>query len=56
LFVASPWVQVDLRDSARGVLIPTNNVSPTAGVDNPAPRGGRGIRHTDVSLRCGVWR
>ena len=42
LFVASPWVQVDLRDPAKGVFIPTNNVRPTAGVDNPAPRGGRG--------------
>src|SRR5262245_45379075 len=42
LFVASPWVQVDLRDPTRGVFIPTNNVRPTAGVDNPAPRGGRG--------------
>ena len=44
LFVASPWVQVDLRDPAKGVFIPTNNVSPTAGVDTsgrgeqPAPR------------------
>lgn len=44
LFVASPWVQVDLRDPARGAFIPTNNVSPTAGVDSPAPRGGRGGR------------
>jgi alpha-glucosidase (family GH31 glycosyl hydrolase) len=35
LFVASPWVQVDLRDPAKGVFIPTNNVRPTAGVDNP---------------------
>jgi alpha-glucosidase (family GH31 glycosyl hydrolase) len=42
LFVASPWVQVDLRDPAKGVFIPTDNVRPTAGVDNPAPRGGRG--------------
>ncbi len=42
LFVASPWVQVDLRDQAKGVFIPTNNVRPTAGVENPAPRGGRG--------------
>jgi alpha-glucosidase/alpha-D-xyloside xylohydrolase len=42
LFVASPWVQVDLRDPAKGVFIPTNNVRPTAGVENPAPRGGRG--------------
>src|SRR5262245_54213642 len=42
LFVASPWVQVDLHDPAKGVFIPTNNVRPTAGVDNPAPRGGRG--------------
>jgi alpha-glucosidase/alpha-D-xyloside xylohydrolase len=42
LFVASPWVQVDLRDPAKGIFIPTNNVRPTAGVDNPAPRGGRG--------------
>jgi alpha-glucosidase/alpha-D-xyloside xylohydrolase len=33
LFVASPWVQVDLRDPARGAFIPTNNVAPTAGVD-----------------------
>ena len=40
LFVASPWVQVDLRDPAKGVFIPTNNVRPTAGVDNPVPRGG----------------
>jgi alpha-glucosidase/alpha-D-xyloside xylohydrolase len=39
LFVASPWVQVDLRDPAKGVFIPTNNVRPTAGVDNPAPAG-----------------
>jgi hypothetical protein len=42
LFVASPWVQVDLRDPARGAFIPTNNVTPTAGVDNPAPNGGGG--------------
>jgi alpha-glucosidase (family GH31 glycosyl hydrolase) len=42
LFVASPWVQVDLRDPARGTFIPTNNVTPTAGVDNPAPNGGDG--------------
>lgn len=42
LFVASPWVQIDLRDPAKGVFIPTNNVRPTAGVDNAAPRGGRG--------------
>src|SRR5215831_18290436 len=42
LFVASPWVQVDLRDPARGSFLPTNKVSPTAGVDNPAPRGERG--------------
>ena len=42
LFVASPWVQVDLRDPARGAFIPTNNVTPTAGVDNPAPHGGGG--------------
>jgi alpha-glucosidase/alpha-D-xyloside xylohydrolase len=35
LFVASPWVQVDLRDPARGVFIPTHNVKPTAGVDKP---------------------
>jgi alpha-glucosidase (family GH31 glycosyl hydrolase) len=33
LFVASPWVQVDLRDPAKGVFIPTNNVRPTAGVN-----------------------
>ena len=37
LFVASPWVQVDLRDPATGVFIPTSNVTPTAGVDKPAP-------------------
>ena len=42
LFVASPWVQVDLRDSVKGAFIPTNNVRPTAGVDNPAPNGGDG--------------
>ena len=40
LFVASPWVQVDLRDPATGIFIPTNNVAPTAGVDKPAPPGG----------------
>src|SRR5262245_39317488 len=40
LFVASPWVQVDLRDPARGAFIPTSNVAPTAGVDRPAPPGG----------------
>jgi alpha-glucosidase/alpha-D-xyloside xylohydrolase len=40
LFVASPWVQVDLRDSAKGVFVPTDNVRPTAGVDDPTPRGG----------------
>ena len=40
LFVASPWVQVDLRDPAKGVFIPTDNVRPTAGVDDPPPRGG----------------
>src|SRR6516225_8473339 len=39
LFVASPWVQVDLRDPAKGTFIPTNNVTPTAGVDKPAPPG-----------------
>jgi alpha-glucosidase (family GH31 glycosyl hydrolase) len=44
LFVASPWVQVDLRDPAKGALIPTDNVRPTAGVDNPAPPGGGGQR------------
>jgi alpha-glucosidase/alpha-D-xyloside xylohydrolase len=37
LFVASPWVQVDLRNQARGVFIPTSDVTPTAGVDKPAP-------------------
>jgi alpha-glucosidase (family GH31 glycosyl hydrolase) len=42
LFVASPWVQVDLRDPAKGAFIPTNNVTPTAGVDKPAPPGGGG--------------
>ncbi len=42
LFVASPWVQVDLRDPVKGVFIPTNNATPTAGVDNPAPRGDGG--------------
>jgi len=36
LFVASPWVQVDLRNPAKGIFIPTNNDSPTAGVANPA--------------------
>src|SRR5688572_5188417 len=40
LFVASPWVQVDLRDKAKGTFIPTNNVTPTAGVDKPAPPAG----------------
>jgi alpha-glucosidase/alpha-D-xyloside xylohydrolase len=40
LFVASPWVQVDLRDPATGVFVPTNNVAPTAGVDKPAPPDG----------------
>jgi alpha-glucosidase/alpha-D-xyloside xylohydrolase len=40
LFVASPWVQVDLRDPARGVFIPTNFVTPTAGVDNADQQGG----------------
>ena len=41
LFVASPWVQVDLRDPATGVFIPTNNVAPTAGVDKAGqPAGG----------------
>src|SRR6516225_5521238 len=39
LFVASPWVQVDLRNPARGVFIPTNDVTPTAGVDKPTPPG-----------------
>jgi alpha-glucosidase (family GH31 glycosyl hydrolase) len=43
LFVASPWVQVDLRDPDKGAFIPTNNVTPTAGVDNPAP--GDGVGH-----------
>src|SRR6516225_12055964 len=42
LFVASPWVQVDLRDPAKGVFIPTNNVTPTAGVDRPGQPGGSG--------------
>jgi alpha-glucosidase/alpha-D-xyloside xylohydrolase len=36
LFVASPWVQVDLRRPGKGVFIPTNNVTPTAGVDRRA--------------------
>src|SRR5262245_37717020 len=40
LFVASPWVQVDLRDPAKGVFIPTNNVAPTAGVDKSDVVGG----------------
>src|SRR5262249_25687872 len=40
LFVASPWVQVDLRDAARGAFIPTNNFSSAAGVD-PAPSDGQ---------------
>jgi alpha-glucosidase/alpha-D-xyloside xylohydrolase len=40
LFVASPWVQVDLRDAAEGAFIPTNEVTPTAGVGRPAPPGG----------------
>jgi alpha-glucosidase (family GH31 glycosyl hydrolase) len=42
LFVASPWVQVDLRHPAKGAFIPTNNVTPTAGVDKPAPPGDGG--------------
>jgi Glycosyl hydrolases family 31/Domain of unknown function (DUF5110) len=42
LFVASPWVQVDLRDPATGVFIPTNNVAPTAGVDKTARPGDGG--------------
>lgn len=41
LFVASPWVQVDLRDPAKGVFIPTNNVTPTAGVDKADQKGGQ---------------
>jgi alpha-glucosidase (family GH31 glycosyl hydrolase) len=49
LFVASPWVQVDLRDPAKGVFIPTNNDRSTAGVDNPAPRGGRSGAATDAT-------
>src|SRR5205085_9860644 len=40
LFVASPWVQVDLRDPATGIFIPTNNASPTAGVDKADQAGG----------------
>ncbi len=40
LFVASPWVQVDLRDPATGVFIPTNNATPTAGVDKAEQSGG----------------
>jgi alpha-glucosidase/alpha-D-xyloside xylohydrolase len=40
LFVASPWVQVDLRDKATGVFIPTNDVRPTAGVDKADMGGG----------------
>lgn len=45
MFVASPWVQVDLRDGAKGQFIPTNNVRPTAGVDNQVPSTGqRGAR------------
>jgi alpha-glucosidase/alpha-D-xyloside xylohydrolase len=52
LFVASPWVQVDLRDPARGVFLPTNDVRPTAGVDKadmkeggkpPVPAEAQGI-------------
>jgi alpha-glucosidase (family GH31 glycosyl hydrolase) len=42
LFVASPWVQVDLRDPATGAFIPTDNVKPTAGVDKSAQTGGGG--------------
>lgn len=43
LFVASPWVQVDLRDPAKGTFLPTDNVRPTAGVDKvdqPVPPDG----------------
>jgi alpha-glucosidase/alpha-D-xyloside xylohydrolase len=32
LWVASPWVQVDLRDEETGHFIPTDEVDPTAGV------------------------
>ncbi len=42
LFVASPWVQVDLRDPATGIFVPTNNVAPTAGVDKADQSGGGG--------------
>ena len=35
LFVASPRVQIDLRDPSKGIFLPTDNVEPTAGVDNP---------------------
>ncbi|HYV34772.1 MAG TPA: TIM-barrel domain-containing protein [Gemmataceae bacterium] len=41
LFVSSPWVQVDLRDKAKGIFIPTNDVSPTAGVDKADKTGGK---------------
>src|SRR5688572_19840460 len=51
LFVASPWVQVDLRDPAKGVFIPTDNVRPTAGVDDPAPRGGGGEKQPPAEAR-----
>jgi alpha-glucosidase/alpha-D-xyloside xylohydrolase len=35
LFVASPWVQVDLRDPARGTFIPTVTSSRTANCATP---------------------
>ncbi|HVT82576.1 MAG TPA: TIM-barrel domain-containing protein [Phycisphaerae bacterium] len=35
LFVSSPWVQVDLRDKEKGVFLPTNNATPTAGARGP---------------------
>jgi hypothetical protein len=44
-------VQVDLRDPAKGAFIPTNDVRPTAGVDNPAPRGGDGEKKQRVELQ-----
>lgn len=46
LFVVSPWVQVDLRDEERGVLIPTRSLGLQAGVQdqgNQQQNSGKGL-------------
>ena len=52
LFVASPWVQVDLRDPAKGVFIPTNDVRPTAGVDKADLKGDGKQQPAEARRQC----